>query len=106
LLGRADEIVEAVRARNIADDPATRFLIDPADHCAALRAARERGLEVIGYYHSHPTSAPDPSPRDIAEFSYPDHLYAIVSLQAEPAEIRLFRFEDGNFRRVSFVTVR
>jgi proteasome lid subunit RPN8/RPN11 len=105
LLGRADEIVEAVRARNIADDPATRFLIDPADHFAALRAARERGLEVIGYYHSHPASAADPSPRDVAEFSYRGHLYAIVSLQAEPAEIRLFRFEDGNFRRVSFVTV-
>jgi proteasome lid subunit RPN8/RPN11 len=105
LLGRDDEIVEAVRARNIAEEPDRGFLIDPADHFAAIRGGRERGLEVIGFYHSHPASAPDPSPRDVAEFSYSGHLYAIVSLQSEPAEIRLFRFEDGNFRRVSFVTL-
>jgi proteasome lid subunit RPN8/RPN11 len=106
LLGRGDEIVEAVPARNVADDPATRFLIDPADHFAALRTARARRLDVVGFYHSHPASPPEPSPRDVAEFSYPDHLYAIVSLQTEPAEIRLFRFVDGNFRPLALVTVR
>jgi proteasome lid subunit RPN8/RPN11 len=106
LLGRGDEIAEAVRARNVAEQPAARFLIDPADHFAALRRARERGLDVVGFYHSHPSSPPEPSARDLAEFSYPGHLYAIVSLQAEPAEIRLFRFVDGNFHRVPLVTVR
>lgn len=104
LLGRGDVIAEAVRARNVADDPATRFLIDPADHFAAIRRGRDRGLDVIGFYHSHPASAAEPSPRDIAEFSYPGYLYAVVGLQAEPAEIRVFRFEQGNFQRVSFVT--
>jgi proteasome lid subunit RPN8/RPN11 len=94
LVGRGDEVMEAVRARNVADEPATRFLIDPVDHFAALRRARERGLEVVGFYHSHPASAPEPSPRDVAEFTYPGHLYAIVSLLTEPPEIRLFRFTD------------
>ena len=105
LLGLGDEIVEAVRARNLAAEPATRFLIDPADHFAARRTARGRGLEVVGFYHSHPSSPPEPSERDRAEFSYAGHLYAIVSLRVEPAEIRLFRFDAGNFHRVSFVTV-
>jgi proteasome lid subunit RPN8/RPN11 len=100
------EIVGAVRARNVADEPATQFLIDPADHFAALRLARSRGLDVVGFYHSHPASPPEPSPRDVAEFSYPNHLYAIVSLRAEPAEIRLFRFVEGNFRPIPLVTVR
>ena len=102
---RADRIVEAVRARNVAGEPRSRFVIDPADHFAGLRVARARGLEVVGFYHSHPASPPEPSARDIAEFSYPGHLYAIVSLVAEPAEVRLFRFDQGNFQRVSFVTV-
>ena len=106
LLGRGDEIVEAVRARNIAEDPAARFLIDPSDHFAAIRSARDRGVEVVGFYHSHPSSAAEPSPRDLAEFSYPDHLYAIVSLRSEPPEIRLFRFHGGNFHAVALVTVR
>ena len=105
LLGLGDEIVDVFRARNIAVDPATRFLIDPADHFAARRAARERGLEVVGFYHSHPRSPADPSARDGAEFSYPGHLYAIVSLDAAPAVVVLFRFEAGNFQRVPFVTV-
>jgi proteasome lid subunit RPN8/RPN11 len=106
LLGRGEEIVDAVRARNVADQPTTRFLIDPADHFAALRTARARGLEIVGFYHSHPASPPEPSSRDLAEFSYPDHLYAIVSLRTEPGEIRLFRLADGNFRRIALVTVR
>lgn len=104
LIGRGAEILAAVRARNIAGDPAARFLVDPEDHFKARRAARERGLEVVGFYHSHPSSGPEPSARDLAEFSYPGHLYAIVSLRAEPAEVRLFRFDAGNFQRLSFVT--
>jgi desampylase len=105
LLGRGDEVVRVARTRNIADDPANRFLIDPADHFVALRMARERGLEVAGFYHSHPNSPAEPSARDLAEFSFPGHLYLIVGLRGEPAEIGLFRFDGGNFQRVSFVTV-
>jgi desampylase len=104
-LGREEEIVEAVRAGNIAADPASRFLIDPIDHFAAIRTARVRSLDIVGFYHSHPRSAAEPSARDLAEFDYPDHLYAIVSLRTEPGEIRLFRFASGNFQPVSFVTV-
>lgn len=100
LLGRDGTIVEAVRARNIADDPVTRFLVDPHDHFAGRRAARERGLEVVGFYHSHPRSRAEPSARDLAELGYPDHLYAIVSLRSEPAEVALFRFERGNVQRL------
>src|SRR3954471_11793983 len=105
LLGRGDEIVEAVRARNVAEAPATRFLIDPGDHFAARRAARARGLDVVGFYPSHPASPPAPSARDAAEFSYDGALYAIVSLAATRAEVGLFRFREGNFQRVLLVTV-
>jgi len=105
LLGRDGAIREASRARNIADDPATRFLVDPKDHIDGRRAARERGLEVVGFYHSHPRSPVEPSARDLEEFSYPDRLCAIVSLRAEPAEVALFRLEGGCFQRLSLITV-
>jgi desampylase len=101
LLGRGDEIVEAVRARNLADDPATRFLIDPEDHINARRAARARGLDVVGFYHSHPRSAAEPSERDFAEFGYPDQLYLIVSLDKEPPEVALFKLDDGQFQAIT-----
>lgn len=101
LFGSPASIVEAVRTRNIAADPATRFLIDPKDHIDGRREARRRSLEVVGFYHSHPLSPATPSARDRTEAGYPDDLYLIVSLLAEPPEIRVFR----NFIPVPFVTV-
>jgi desampylase len=105
LLGRDGHVADAMRARNIAADPSTQFLIDPEDHFAARRAARRRGLDVVGFYHSHPSSPAEPSERDRAEFTYAGHLYLIVSPRTEPAEVSLFQFEAGNFKRRSFVTV-
>jgi desampylase len=105
LIGNGTSVTAAVPARNIADRP-TRFLIDPQDHLDAIRDARARGLEVLGFYHSHPHSAPVPSETDRAEASYPDLVYLIASLATEPPGIRLFRFTGGNFLEVPFVTDR
>jgi proteasome lid subunit RPN8/RPN11 len=52
LVGDSGEIVDAIRTRNIAGDR-SRFLIDPKDHIDGRRDARRRGLEVVGFYHSH-----------------------------------------------------
>jgi proteasome lid subunit RPN8/RPN11 len=103
LLGH-DTIVEAVRTRNIATVP-TRFLIDPKDHIDRRRDARQRGLDVIGFYHSHPRSPAWPSEADRAEAAYPGHLYFIVSLAADVPDLRLFRYAEGNFQPVPFVTL-
>jgi proteasome lid subunit RPN8/RPN11 len=104
LIGRAAAVTEAIAARNIAAGE-TRFRVDPQDHIRALRAARQRGFEILGFYHSHPQTPAIPSETDRAEASYPDHLYLIVSLAGGPADTRLFRLVDGNFLEVRFVTV-
>jgi proteasome lid subunit RPN8/RPN11 len=105
LLGRADEIVEAVRARNASVSASTRFLIDPKDHIDARRDGRVRGLEVVGFYHSHPCSGAAPSETDLAEAAYPGSLYVIVGLAADPPEVRVFGFDNGNFHERPLVTV-
>jgi [CysO sulfur-carrier protein]-S-L-cysteine hydrolase len=95
LVGKGESVARSVRARNL-DRAATRYLIDPEDHFAAIRAARVEGLEVVGAYHSHPSSAPVPSPTDVAEAnSGPDFLYVIVSLINE--EVRAYRIDAGIF---------
>ena len=104
LLGTPGEITEAVPARNLARDP-NRFLVDPKDHIEARREGRRRGLEVVGFYHSHPHSPAAPSSTDLQEASYSGSLYAIVGLVAEPAEVRIYRFDDGSFVGVPFLTV-
>lgn len=103
LLGTGDRILEAVSAKNVAPDPRRRFLIDPKAHLDARRDARGRGLEIIGFYHSHPRSDAQPSARDLAEAAYPGHLYLIVGLGGAVPEIRTYRLENGNFRETAFV---
>jgi proteasome lid subunit RPN8/RPN11 len=103
LVGKGFEILEAVRTRNLADDP-NCFVLDPKDHIGARREARARGLEVLGFYHSHPHSEPEPSASDLAQAMYPGHLYAIVQPLTAAAKVRLFRFENEDFLELPFVT--
>ena len=101
LLGAPDVVSDARPARNLAAD-ANRFLIDPRDHIDARREARALGLDVVGFYHSHPHSAAVPSPTDLAEASYPDHLYLIVGLAGEQPEAQLYRLVADGFRSEKF----
>ena len=103
LIGGRREVVEAFRSRNAADRP-TRFLIEPQDHFAAIRSARSRGLEIVGFYHSHPHSPAVPSATDVSEANYPDYVSLIVGLRSEPPDARLFRYDGRNFHEEPFVT--
>ncbi|MBF0349185.1 MAG: M67 family metallopeptidase [Magnetococcales bacterium] len=57
-----------------------RFLADPSHQIQLMKDLRTRGEEIVAIYHSHPSAPAMPSPRDLAEFHYPDALYLIVSL--------------------------
>jgi proteasome lid subunit RPN8/RPN11 len=59
---------------------ARRFLISPDDYRAIERAARERSLDVIGFYHSHPDHPARPSDYD-REHALPWYSYVIVSVR-------------------------
>lgn len=102
LIGTDAEIIDAVPARNLAERPETRYLIDPRDHLRAIREARARGLRVVGAYHSHPRSAATPSATDAAD-GFPHFLFVIVGLGAEPPEITAWSWADGNFAAVPLV---
>jgi proteasome lid subunit RPN8/RPN11 len=59
MLGRIDgegkSVMEAVPLRNaFAGEQAERYELHPNDLLAADKAARERGLDLIGIFHSHP----------------------------------------------------
>jgi proteasome lid subunit RPN8/RPN11 len=95
LLGTSARITQAVRSLNIAKS-ATRFLLDPHTHIEARRTARNQGLQVIGFYHSHPHSQPYPSATDLAEAAYPECVHLIVGFVDGKAEVRLFNYKDGS----------
>ena len=104
LIGTTVRIDAARASRNLERSP-TRFLIDPRDHFAALREARASGRRVVGVYHSHPSTSSTPSQSDVAEASYAEYLYVIVSLRAARADVRMYRLEGPAFREESLVPV-
>jgi len=59
---------------------------------------------VVGAYHSHVSSAPDPSPTDRAE-AVSDFLYLIAGPVAAnlPLQVRAYGLADGNFRPIRLV---
>jgi proteasome lid subunit RPN8/RPN11 len=105
LIGSGSRIDEAVPARNTRESP-SRYQIDPVDQFATIRRVRHEGRTIVAAYHSHPSSAPTPSPTDVAEAYDEDLLHVIVSLRDTPhAEVRAYRIVKGNFLEVPLVTV-
>jgi proteasome lid subunit RPN8/RPN11 len=105
LIGSEARIERSIRARNLLRST-RRYLIDPKDHFIALRAARDSGLSVVGFYHSHPASSPTPSETDAAEAEYPGSWYLIVCPGAPgfATEVRGFVLQDsGNFLPIVLV---
>jgi len=64
-----------------------RFLVDPRDYLTVEREAARRGLEVLGFYHSHPDHPALPSEFD-RQHAWPNLHYVIVEVDAGvPREI-------------------
>jgi proteasome lid subunit RPN8/RPN11 len=57
-----------------------RFLIDPLEQLKVEKEARARGLDVVGYYHSHPDHPARPSEYDRVH-AWPWYSYVIVSVE-------------------------
>ncbi len=100
LLGETTEsgrrIVSTMPAQNAREPEAQhhRFLIKPEVFLRMERFARERNLDVIGFYHSHPNGAAQPSQYD-AEHSWPWYIYIIVAVEdGEAKDLRAWSLED------------
>ncbi len=76
------------------DSPRNRFSVDAADVRAAEREASRRGLELIGWYHSHPDHPARPSEFD-REHAWPWYSYIIVSVHSgQPRDLTSWRLAE------------
>jgi proteasome lid subunit RPN8/RPN11 len=101
LLGRDDTEAREVLAllplpNRQQDSPRNRFMVSAEDVRAAERAARQQGLELVGWYHSHPDHPAQPSAFD-REHAWPWYSYVIVSAGAKP-EFTCWRLADDRSR--------
>jgi proteasome lid subunit RPN8/RPN11 len=76
------------------DSLRTRFSVTADDVRAAEKAARGHGLDVVGWYHSHPDHPARPSQYD-RDHAWPWYSYIIVSVQnGAPQDMTSWRLND------------
>ena len=91
LLGKAldgaNQVEAAVRAGNTRTDSAhNRYHIAPQELVAIQRQARERELDIVGFYHSHPDHPARWSVTDFNEAHWLGCSYMITSVEAGVAQ--------------------
>lgn len=80
--GGVTEVEDAARTTNTRIDSAhNRYQIDPRELVRIQRSSRERGLEIVGFYHSHPDHPAQWSPTDLAEAHWIGCSYVITAVE-------------------------
>lgn len=100
LLGtRADGILhiqDVIQIQNVfaAEEQYHRYAMTPQDWARLEDQADERGLTLVGYYHSHPDSPAVPSIYD-RDHALPNFTYIITSVQSgKAAEMRVWQLQE------------
>jgi proteasome lid subunit RPN8/RPN11 len=89
------EVLDCLPLVNRRDDsPRNRYSVAPLDVVDADRIAQSRGMNLIGWYHSHPDHPAKPSAYD-RDYAWPWYSYIIVSVRAGvPQEMTSWRLND------------
>ncbi len=91
MLGNDHVVTDVRRARNIiVERSRDRYEIDPLDQIRIQREADAAGLDVVGYYHSHPDH-PAQASRFDTERAWAGYVYVIVSIEkGKPVDANAF----------------
>jgi proteasome lid subunit RPN8/RPN11 len=80
--GEGNHVQQLVRAGNTRTDSAhNRYNIAPQELVKIQRQARGLGLDIVGFYHSHPDHPAQWSPTDFAEAHWLGCSYIITSVE-------------------------
>jgi proteasome lid subunit RPN8/RPN11 len=104
MLGRFEtklkKVVETYPISNAREEEAkrNRFLIRPEELMRGEQYARGKGLDVVGFYHSHPDDVAVPSQYDL-EHAWPMYSYIVVSVEkGRAADLRSWEMESDRTR--------
>jgi proteasome lid subunit RPN8/RPN11 len=87
-VGDGLEVAALIRAGNTRTDSAhNRYNIAPQELIKAQREGRKAGLDIVGFYHSHPDHPAQWSSTDFAEAHWFGCAYVITAVAKGKAEI-------------------
>ena len=93
--GELRHITSVLPLENQRDDsPHNRFSVTPEDVLRAELAARNSGLDLLGWYHTHPDHPARPSEFD-REHAWPWYSYVILTVASRvPGDMTSWRLAD------------
>ena len=92
LLGANDKVFKILPMRNMDESPVT-FSIEPAELLHAYNLAENKGMEVIGIFHSHP-ARPWPSSTDMKFMEINPVIWLIYS--TTESKLKAFIYDDDD----------
>lgn len=103
LAGAGDRVTAFFEMTNSEPSPVS-YLMDPKEQFSAMKEIREKGLRMVGIFHSHPQSPAYPSPTDVSLAWYDDTVYVIVCLiDRERPEMRAFNIVSGSIEEAILI---
>ncbi|MBT3227377.1 MAG: M67 family metallopeptidase [Deltaproteobacteria bacterium] len=94
LAGNNNQVHKFFRMKNVDQSP-EHYSFDPQEQFKILMEAREKKLDLIAVYHSHPQTPARPSKEDI-RLAYDSQIsYVIISLINDPPDIKSFKIKGG-----------
>jgi proteasome lid subunit RPN8/RPN11 len=98
-------ITEAHPTKNATlEDPARRYFVDPIEYLEVDKLAEQKGLDICGFYHSHPDHPSVPSEHD-RKLAWEGYLYLIVSIKGgefDHARTWIYNPDEKHFKEVKF----
>lgn len=101
LCAGSDTRIARFYAMTNADASGEHYRMLPQEQFAAVRDMRERRLDMLAIWHSHPATPARMSDEDLRLAYTPDIVYLILSLAAKDPVLRGFTLEDGRSTAVA-----
>jgi proteasome lid subunit RPN8/RPN11 len=94
--GKGGRVLKLYRARN-ADRSPVSYRLYPKEQYRIFMDIEAKGWELVGIYHSHPSTPAIPSDVDKEEARYPEASYVLISLKdPDDPQIKAFRITNGS----------
>ena len=102
MAGNNNKVSRLYPVENVLKSPHAYYM-DPNQQLEAMLDLEERGLQMLAIYHSHPHGPEIPSASDIAQATYPDSAYVIISLaDKQQPSFRAFNIVDGQVKEIPY----
>lgn len=103
ILAGAGAEATAIYTLTNAEPSPVSYLMDPAEQFGVMKDMRQKGLSMLAIFHSHPSSQPVPSSKDVELAFYDDVLYIIAGLASEEAVVKAYSIRDGLVQEAEIV---